>query len=161
MTHQTMANGNLPSCKCAQRGRFAPDSLLEETVSSEPVAIIAPGSPASAWWDAGPGSPASAWGDAGHLQITAVAYKHLTGQVKDRVDVLLRLNKDYAKWTAGAPDETTAKQWAFVHAATWADDIKMKSYGYTRDTATSATAGQNIGYEDHNQHDYWHYKDNC
>jgi hypothetical protein len=38
-------------------------------------------------------------------------------------------------------------------------DIKMKSYGYTRDTATSATAGQNIGYEDHNQHDYWHYKD--
>src|SRR5262249_39716321 len=38
-------------------------------------------------------------------------------------------------------------------------DIKMKSYGYTRDSAASPTAGQNIGYDDHNQHDYWHYKD--
>jgi hypothetical protein len=35
----------------------------------------------------------------------------------------------------------------------------MKSYGYTQDTATGTTAGQNIGYEDHNQHGYWHYKD--
>src|SRR5947208_14689038 len=85
---------------------------------------------------AGPVAPAGAWWDAGHMQITAVAYKHLSGPVKDRVDVLLRLNNDYAKWTAGAPDEATAKQWAFVHAATWADDIKMQSYGYTRETPT-------------------------
>lgn len=111
------------------------------------VAVAAPATSASAWWDEG------------HMQIAAVAYKNLTGPVKDRVDVLLRFNKDYVKWTAGAPDEVTAKQWAFVHAATWADDIKMKSYGYARDSATSETAGQNVGYADHNQHDYWHYKD--
>ncbi|MGY2843413.1 hypothetical protein ACVIWU_006710 [Bradyrhizobium sp. USDA 4509] len=47
----------------------------------------------------------------------------------------------------------------FVHAATWADDIKTKEYGYTRDAVTSPTVGQNIGYSDHNQHAYWHSKD--
>jgi hypothetical protein len=72
---------------------------------------------------------------------------------------LLKLNADYPKWTAGAPDEKTAKLYAFVHAATWADDIKRREYGYTRDNVNSATAGQNIGYSDHNQHAYWHFKD--
>ncbi|RDJ19630.1 phospholipase [Bosea caraganae] len=102
---------------------------------------------------------AHAWWDAGHMQIAAAAYKSLSPQAKERVDVLLRLNPDYSKWTTGAPDEATARQWAFVHAATWADDIKMRSYGYARDAATSATAGRNIGYADRDQHDYWHYKD--
>jgi hypothetical protein len=99
-----------------------------------------------------------AWWDEGHMQIADVAYKHLDGPVKDKVDALLKLNTDYAKWTAGAPDEATAKLYAFVHAATWPDDIKTKN-GYTRDKVDSATAGQNIGYSDHIQHEYWHYKD--
>jgi hypothetical protein len=68
-----------------------------------------------------------AWWDAGHMQIAYVAYKHLDAPVKDKVDALLKLNADYSKWTAGAPDEKTAKLYAFVHAATWADDIKRKS----------------------------------
>ena len=104
-------------------------------------------------------SPAWAWWDAGHMQIAYVAYKHLNASVKGRVDALLKLNADYPKWTAGAPDEKTAKLYAFVHAATWADDIKTKEYGYTRDSVDSVTAGQNIGYTDHNQHAYWHFKD--
>jgi hypothetical protein len=104
-------------------------------------------------------SPACAWWDAGHMQIAYVAYKHLDAPVKDKVDALLKLNADYSKWTAGAPDEKTAKLYAFVHAATGADDIKRKEYGYTRDNVNSATAGQNIGYSDHNQHAYWHFKD--
>lgn len=79
--------------------------------------------------------------------------------MRDKADALLKLNKDYAKWTAGAADDKTAKMYAFVHAATWADDIKTKEYGYTRDQATSPTAGQNIGYPDRNQHAYWHFKD--
>ena len=82
-----------------------------------------------------------------------------SASVKDRVDALLKLNADYPKWTAGAPHEKTAKLYAFVHAATWADDIKTKEYGYTRDSVDSVTAGQNIGYTDHNQHAYWHFKD--
>lgn len=76
-----------------------------------------------------------------------------------KVDALLKLNNDYAKWTGGATDEKTAKLYAFIHAATWADDIKTKEYHYTRDDVDSPTAGQNIGYADHNQHAYWHYRD--
>lgn len=104
-------------------------------------------------------SPARAWWDAGHMQIAYVAYKKLDAPVKDKVDVLLRLNPDYGKWTAGIADPKTAKLYAFIHAATWADDIKTKEYNYTRDKVDSPTAGQNIGYSDKNQHPYWHYKD--
>jgi hypothetical protein len=93
------------------------------------------------------------------MQVAYIAYKHLDAPVKEKVDALLRLNKDYPKWTAGAADERTVKVYAFVHAATWADDIKTKEYGYTRDNVNSPTASQNIGYVDHNQHAYWHYKD--
>jgi hypothetical protein len=108
---------------------------------------------------AAPIGTARAWWDEGHMQVAYVAYKGLDASTKDKVDALLRLNKDYAKWTSGAPDDATARLYAFVHAATWADDIKTKEYGYTRDSADSPTAGQNIGYADHNQHAYWHYKD--
>jgi hypothetical protein len=100
-----------------------------------------------------------AWWDAGHMQIAYVAYKHLDGPVREKVDALLKLNADYPEWIAGAPDEKTTKLYAFVHAATWADDIKTKEYGYTRDNVNSPTAGQNIGYSDRNQHAYWHFKD--
>lgn len=102
---------------------------------------------------------ASAWWDAGHMQIAYVAYKKLDVSVKDKVDVLLRLNPDYQKWTAGIMDPKTAKLYAFIHAATWADDIKTKEYNYARDKVDSPTAGQNIGYADKNQHAYWHFKD--
>jgi len=44
------------------------------------------------------------------------------------------------------------RQLAFVHAGTGSDDIKTKAYGYKRDSVSSPTAGQNIGYADHNQH---------
>ena len=104
-------------------------------------------------------SPARAWWDAGHMQIAYLAYKRLDAPVRDKVDALLKLNNDYAKWTAGAPDDRTAKLYAFVHAATWADDIKTREYHYTRDKVDSPTAGQNIGYTDHNQHAYWHFRD--
>src|SRR5262249_11871760 len=104
-------------------------------------------------------SAAWAWWDAGHMQIAYVAYKHLDASVKDKIDALLKLNADYPKWAAGARDEKTAKLYAFVHAATWADDIKTKGYGYTRDSVNSATANQNMGYADHTQPPYWHYKD--
>jgi S1/P1 Nuclease len=104
-------------------------------------------------------NPALAWWDAGHMQIAYVGYKKLDAPVKDKVDALLRLNPDYGKWTAGIADPKTAKFYAFVHAATWADDIKTKEYNYTRDKVDSPTAGQNIGYADKNRHAYWHFKD--
>src|SRR5262249_14251441 len=103
-------------------------------------------------------NPASAWWDGGHMQIAYLAYKHLDASVKDKADALLRLNKDYAKWTSEAANERTSKLYALVHAATWPDDIKTRD-GYTADQVHSATAGQNIGYADHNHHAYWHFKD--
>ena len=106
-----------------------------------------------------PLSTAQAWWDGGHRQVAYVAYQRLRDGPKEKADQLLRLNPSYQKWIAGAPDETTARMYAFVHAASWADDIKMKGSGYTRDDPNSPTAGQNIGYADRNQHDYWHYKD--
>lgn len=102
--------------------------------------------------------PARAWWDEGHMQIAYLAYKRLDPAVKDRVDVLLRLNADYANWIGGAPDDPTARTWAFVHAATWPDDIKTRS-DYSDDKITDVTAGQNIGYADHLRHQYWHFKD--
>ncbi|WP_284268753.1 S1/P1 nuclease [Bradyrhizobium iriomotense] len=72
-------------------------------------------------------SPARAWWDEGHMQIAYLAYKRLSDPVRDKADSLLKLNKDYAKWTAGAADDKTAKMHAFVHAATWSDDIKIRA----------------------------------
>ncbi len=113
---------------------------------------------ALAAWLLMPCPAAWAWWDEGHMQIADVAYGQLKDPVKDKVDALLKLNTDYEKWTAGALNDATAKLYAFVHAATWPDDIKTKN-GYTNDKVDSATAGQNIGYSDRNQHGYWHYKD--
>lgn len=106
----------------------------------------------------GSSAPALAWWDEGHMQIAYVAYQRLDPSVKERVDALLKLNKDYGRWTGGAPDEANAKLYAFVHAATWADDIKEKP-NYLNGKVTDANAGQNIGYSDFQKHDYWHYKD--
>jgi hypothetical protein len=102
-------------------------------------------------------APAQAWWDEGHMQIAYIAYTKLTPAVKDRADALLKLNPDYATWIAGAPAGMES-EYAFVHAATWADDIKLKpNYHYGK--VTDADAGQNVGYSDFVNHDYWHYKD--
>jgi hypothetical protein len=103
-------------------------------------------------------APALAWWDEGHMQIAYLAYKRLDPAIKDRIDALLKLNADYSNWVCGAPDEATAKLYAFIHAATWADDIKTKA-DYVNDRVDDADAGQNVGYSDHNRHAYWHFKD--
>src|SRR5262245_7109195 len=66
--------------------------------------------------------PASAWWDEGHMQIAAVAYYRLTPAVREKVDALIALNPQYQSWTAGWP-AGKIPQYAFVRAATWADDI--------------------------------------
>ena len=101
-------------------------------------------------------SPARAWWDEGHMQIAYLAYKRLDEPVKDKVDVLLKHNPDYAGWTSGAP-AGKEKLYAFVHAATWADDIKTRA-DYYDDRVTDSTAGRNVPYG-HLKHAYWHFKD--
>ncbi|WP_439373056.1 S1/P1 nuclease [Bradyrhizobium sp. DASA03120] len=102
-------------------------------------------------------SSASAWWDEGHMQIAYLAYKRLDPAIKDKLDGLLKLNPDYANWICNAPDEASRGAYAFVHAATWADDIKTKA-DYQEDRITDATAAQNVAY-DKLKHAHWHYKD--
>ena len=99
---------------------------------------------------------AQAWWDEGHMQIAYLAYKRLAPAAKDRADALLKLNPDYPNWVAGAP-AGMEKLYAFVHAATWADDIKTRA-DYYDDQKSDSTATQNVPYG-HLKHAYWHFKD--
>jgi hypothetical protein len=59
----------------------------------------------------------------------------------------------------GVPDADKARH-AFVRAATWADDIKMRSdYVRDGDRPSGPHAADNIGYVDKRTHAYWHYID--
>ncbi|WP_168600811.1 S1/P1 nuclease [Rhizobium sp. SG741] len=104
--------------------------------------------------------PAAAWWDEGHMQIAAVAYDRLTPEIRAKADALIKLNPEYDRWVAGVPESLKA-QYAFIKAATWADDIKGLIEGYTNngDKATNPQAGRNVGYYDHYSHGYWHFKD--
>jgi hypothetical protein len=103
---------------------------------------------------------AYAWWDEGHMQIAAFAYDRLSPEVREKADALIKLNPEYPRWIAGVPESLKA-QYAFIKAATWADDIKGLVEGYTNngDKATNPGAGRNVGYYDHYSHGYWHFKD--
>jgi hypothetical protein len=75
-----------------------------------------------------PFNQALAWWDEGHMQIAYVAYQRLDAPVKDKVDALLKLNGDYALWSAGAPDEPTARLYALVNAATCVGACRPRRY---------------------------------
>jgi hypothetical protein len=107
---------------------------------------------------------ANAWWDGGHETVAYIAYKKLTPATRNRVDALLRLNPLYGAWTTGIPEEQKGLV-AFVRAATWADCIKSSSCapGYISDGGNEPpgkpTDAQNIGYDDHLMHKYWHFID--
>jgi len=106
------------------------------------------------------GGPALAWNDRGHMMVAALAYERLDPAVRDRVDVLLRLNPQYASWVRGVARGRAAEV-AFLRAATWPDFIKGPAAGYTDDgeQPSGPQSSQNIGYADKLQHRYWHYID--
>ncbi len=91
--------------------------------------------------------PALAWWDQGHMEIAALAYEQLDPEVRTTADRLIELNPKYAEWTSGLPEADKAKA-AFVHAATWADDIKTDPTYAGSDAVIDPTAAQNIGYSD-------------
>jgi len=98
-----------------------------------------------------------AWDDFGHMEVAAVAFKHLKTKTKARVAALLKLNPRYGNWIVGA-SESARERVAFLRAATWADAIKSDGQ-YRQDKQTDPTAAQNIGYSDLSRHGYWHYVD--
>lgn len=102
---------------------------------------------------------ALAWNDFGHMTVAAVAWQHLTPTARRQATMLLRLNPDYARWISRAPRHERDVM-AFLLASTWADAIKHET-GYIDDGERPAgpDANSNIGYEDRNEHRYWHYVD--
>ncbi|HEX4321226.1 MAG TPA: S1/P1 nuclease [Acidobacteriaceae bacterium] len=109
-------------------------------------------------------STANAWWNGGHELVAYIAYKKLTPATRKRVDALLKLNPMYASWTMGISADQQGLV-AFVTAATWPDCIKTSACisGYTSDGGNTPpgkpTDAQNIGYDDHLMHQYWHFVD--
>ena len=104
-------------------------------------------------------APAYAWFDQGHETIAAAAWAQLTPQTRGTAARLLRLNPDYADWTARAPEDDRDRI-AFVRASTWADDIKRRpDYERGSIAGDAAHATDNIGYADKRMHAYWHFID--
>lgn len=91
------------------------------------------------------------------MLVADIAWKKLTPAKRARVDELLKLNPDYATWTAGVPASRKA-EYAFMRASKWADDIKSRT-GYTGGDADEQGAAGGQGYDDKRQHRYWHFKD--
>jgi S1/P1 Nuclease len=109
-------------------------------------------------------SQGNAWWDGGHETVAYVAYQRLTPATRKRVDALLQRNPMYASWTQGIAADKQGLV-AFVKAATWPDCIKSSicMTGYASDGGDvppgNPTDAQNIGYDDHLMHKYWHFVD--
>ena len=108
----------------------------------------------------------------GHMAVAYIAYQRLDPDVKQRADLLVRLNPYYEKWKAALPSGLPAdeqKAILFMIAAEWADQIKLdlKYYkdGYRDDGCSKggsppAVIGiTDIGYDNKANHWYWHFDD--
>lgn len=68
---------------------------------------------------------ALAWNATGHMTVAYIAYKSLGNNARTQVDQLLQWHPDYPKWVNGLPEDVQLRGLvAFLHAATWPDDIK-------------------------------------
>ncbi|MDO9706835.1 S1/P1 nuclease [Paracraurococcus lichenis] len=104
-------------------------------------------------------APALAWDGTGHMMVAAVAYDRLTPAARSKADALLRRNPDYASWVANVAPADRARA-AFVHAATWPDDIKGRHGYIAASEDPNAPAAMRItGYADRQEHREWHYVD--
>jgi hypothetical protein len=103
-------------------------------------------------------APLGAWDGEGHMIIAARAWDNLTPESQVAVGQLLRHNPSYARWTANVAPADQARA-AFIRAATWPDDIKNSNYHNDGSDPSVAGANRNSGYDDCNQHKYWHYED--
>ncbi|WP_421932391.1 S1/P1 nuclease [Phenylobacterium sp.] len=103
-------------------------------------------------------SPALAWNGRGHMVVAAIAWDQMTPAARAKASELLKLNPQYATWTASTP-EPEKGHIAFLRAATWPDFIRTAP-GYRDDKISAPEASQEVGYAlDKLRHTYWHYKD--
>jgi S1/P1 nuclease len=104
--------------------------------------------------------PAAAWNDAGHMTIAAVAYQHLTPEVRARVDALLQQHPDFAKLSEGLrADDPDFGIKVFMKAATWPDFIRGNARFFD-DLKPGVTPTPLLpGFPDMKIHKDWHYRD--
>jgi hypothetical protein len=94
---------------------------------------------------------ARAWNPHGHRVVAALAHARLQAPVQRRVEALLALNPEHARWVAGVAPADRAVA-AFLRASNWADDIR-EAPDY-RDEPSVPLAK---GYPDRQMHKEWHY----
>jgi len=112
---------------------------------------------------------AGAWWDAGHMTVAYVAYQKLKCATRMRIAELLKRNPYYDKWVAAIPagtSEADKQMMLFMIASTWPDQIKTDPDYAQEDGPAGGNrppagpeASQNIGYQDHRRHKYWHFID--
>lgn len=106
-------------------------------------------------------APAWAWNFPAHWVAAAIAYQRLTPAVRAKVDDILRHHPDYEKMNfADAPtDPESRARAAFIHAATWPDEIRDDARFYD-DTKADATPTPLLpGFPGMQRHTNWHYAD--
>jgi hypothetical protein len=103
---------------------------------------------------------AAAWNDAGHMAIAAVAYQHLTPEVRTRVDALLRQHPDFAKLSEGLePNDPDFGIKVFMKAATWPDVIRGDARFFDDLKPGVISTPLLPGFPDMKVHKNWHYRD--
>jgi S1/P1 Nuclease len=104
-------------------------------------------------------APAWAWNFPAHWIAAAIAYQRLTPAVRARVDEVLRHHPDYEKMNfPDAPtDPESRARAAFIHAASWPDEIRNDERFYD-DTHADATPTPVLpGFPGMQRHTNWHY----
>jgi hypothetical protein len=106
-------------------------------------------------------APAWAWNFSGHWIAAAIAYQRLTPAVRARVDDLIRQHPDYEKMNfpdAPSDPESRARA-AFIHAASWPDEIRNDPRFYDDTRADPTPTPLLPGFPGMQRHTNWHYAD--
>ena len=110
--------------------------------------------------------PSLGWGKLGHMAVAFVAYQKLNQTTRDRIDTLLRINKEYDVWVSEMPTNASdddKKMMAFMIAATWPDRLRSKKLHPEIDDdgeqSRTPEGSRNTGYDDLLMHKYWHFID--
>jgi len=101
------------------------------------------------------------------MAVAFVAYQKLNQTTRDRIDTLLRINKEYDVWVSEMPKDASdddKKMMAFMIAATWPDRLRSKKLHPEIDDdgeqpRTLEEGKRNTGYDDLLMHKYWHFID--
>ena len=94
----------------------------------------------------------------GHRAIAGLAYDHLSGRARSRVDGLIKRHPDYERWVNGAPRGGRDRaRYAFMRAAVWADTIKGDPRFYDDTKRGGKPLPVVMGFLDMKRHRDWHY----